>query len=347
MSRKPASARQNASKAKAGGPASAPNLLIVAQSGRLAYEALLFTASLRHAAPGFKGRLLVAEPQPTGAWAGRDTLVPQKIRSELAALGAEIAPFTAPHFGAGYPYGNKIEALSVLPAGEPFLFFDTDTLITGALDCIDLGRTPPTASMLRSASWPEPPPYGPGFAEIWGSLYERFGLDIDATVDRRYPEDDWERYLYFNAGWFCGPDPAPFRERFLDWAVAVRDDPGDALACQSLHPWLDQIVLPLVIHSLGGGRPQGEIARLDGEVSWHYRKLPLAYATAPEPVLALLEEVAGQKPIRRQLREWDAARRMIYRREGRRLVQPLAAELWQPPENALRRQLKRADLWIN
>ena len=28
-----------------------PNLLIVAQSGRLAFEALLFAASLRHSAP--------------------------------------------------------------------------------------------------------------------------------------------------------------------------------------------------------------------------------------------------------------------------------------------------------
>jgi hypothetical protein len=39
-------------------------------------------------------------------------------------------------FGEYYPYGNKIEALSVLPEGEPFVFFDTDTLITGDLDSV-------------------------------------------------------------------------------------------------------------------------------------------------------------------------------------------------------------------
>ncbi len=36
------------------------NILIVAQHGRLMYEALLFAASLRYSDPGFSGRLIVA-----------------------------------------------------------------------------------------------------------------------------------------------------------------------------------------------------------------------------------------------------------------------------------------------
>ena len=40
------------------------DIVIVAQAGRLTYEAVLFAASLRHSAPDFAGRLLVAEPQP-------------------------------------------------------------------------------------------------------------------------------------------------------------------------------------------------------------------------------------------------------------------------------------------
>ena len=42
-------------------PNSDPNILIVAQAGRLTYEAVLFVASLRAHAPGFAGRVLVAE----------------------------------------------------------------------------------------------------------------------------------------------------------------------------------------------------------------------------------------------------------------------------------------------
>ena len=72
----------------------------------------------------------------------------------LAELGAEITPFTARHFGAAYPYGNKIEALEVLPAGEPFLFFDSDTLVTGPLDRLDTAGTQATASMRRGPTWP-------------------------------------------------------------------------------------------------------------------------------------------------------------------------------------------------
>ena len=44
------------------------DVVIVAQAGRLTYEAVLFAASLRHFAPDFKGRLIVAEPQPGPLW---------------------------------------------------------------------------------------------------------------------------------------------------------------------------------------------------------------------------------------------------------------------------------------
>ena len=38
------------------------NILAVVQAGRLQYEALLLAASLRHASPGFSGKLYLAEP---------------------------------------------------------------------------------------------------------------------------------------------------------------------------------------------------------------------------------------------------------------------------------------------
>jgi pentatricopeptide repeat protein len=43
-----------------------------------------------------------------------------------------------------------------------------------------------------------------------------------------------------------GADPAAFGQRFLDYAKTVRDNAPEELVIQSLHPWLDQIVLPLV-----------------------------------------------------------------------------------------------------
>lgn len=323
-----------------------PNLLIVGQNGRLAHEALIFAASLRLHAPGFRGRLIVAEPRPEAAWAGHDTPLPGPVRDRLEQLGAEIRPFTARHFGAAYPQGNKIEALAILPPGEPFLFFDTDTLITGPLDRVPFDFTRPSASMRRTATWPDPPPYGPGHAGIWKSLHDRFGLDFETSLDPSQPDEHWERYLYFNAGWFFGDDPKTFGRRFRDWALAVRDDPGDALACQSLDPWLDQIVLPLVIHSLGGGRPGPELNGLDGTVTCHYRNLPLLYARGGEATLHALEEAVAPPDIRRLLREWGPARRLIYQRLGRKKVRPLFADCLPRREETIRKRLRSAGWWL-
>lgn len=320
--------------------------MIVAQAGRLAFEALLFAASLRHASPGFRGRLLVAEPQPEAAWEGVDTRIPDPIRAHLQDLGGEIIPFTARHFGVAYPYGNKIEALEVLPAGEPFLFFDTDTLVTGPLDRADTAGTTGTASMRRGPTWPEPPPYGPGYAGIWGSLYDRFGLDMGGSLDRRFGEDDWERYLYFNAGWFFAIDPQAFRQRFLGWALAVRDDPGEALACQKIDVLLDQVVLPLVVHSLGGGRPGPGFDGLDGDLTCHYRDPALLYARESDRAVQVLEEITAGQPLRRLLRDWPAAKEMIHRRAGEKRVRPLFDRRSGPPnEGRTRQQLKKLGLW--
>ena len=84
-----------------------PNILVVAQAGRLQYEALLFALSLRRSSPDFSGRVIVAEPARSGAWR-RETAIRPDIREILLSLDVEIAPFEAVHFGERYPNGNKI-----------------------------------------------------------------------------------------------------------------------------------------------------------------------------------------------------------------------------------------------
>lgn len=323
------------------------NLLIVGQAGRLEYEAIIFLASLRLASPGWKGRVVIAEPRPEGAWAGQETRISPPCREVLTSMGAEILPFTAQVFGASYPQGNKIEALQVLPEGEPFLFFDTDTLITGPLERVAFDFDRPAASMRREGTWPVPPAYGPGYGGIWKSLYDRFGLDFDPTLDLTQPDEHWERYLYFNAGWFFGPDPAEFGRRFLDWAKTLRDDPHEELACQVMDPWLDQAVLPLVIHSFGGGRPGPELDGLDGDISCHYRKLPLLYARESDHALDVLEKAVAPNRLKKCLREWQPARKLIYQGKGRDKVRPMFAGRPLPvQERAIRNQLKSKGWWL-
>ena len=325
--------------------ASAFNLLAVVQSGRLQYEALLLAASLRASNPGFAGRLFLAEPQQNALWPTNPAVTDPAVRALLTALGAEFLPFQARVFGQAYPHGNKIEALAALP-DAPFLFVDTDTLITGDLASVGFDFDRPSASMRREGTWPVPGLYGPDHAAIWKGLYDHFGLDFASSLDTAQPEDYWQRFLYFNAGWFFHQSPQAFGARYLDYACEIRAMAPDLLVGQELYPWLDQIALPLVIHAFGGGRPGPGLAGLDGDVTCHYRSLPLLYARESDSVVAVLEEVAGAKDLRRILRDHEPARLMIYQNRGRKVRALFDRADLPRREQAIRTTLKKAGLWL-
>ncbi|MCB2109987.1 MAG: hypothetical protein H6895_06570 [Defluviimonas sp.] len=321
------------------------NVFCIAQNGRLAYEAVIFAASFRAANPGHAGRLIVGEPQPGPLWTG-DPRVPADLRRLLEGLGAEIVPIETRHFGQSYPHGNKIEGLLALPAGEPFVFFDTDTLFTGTLADVGFDFDRPAASMRREGTWPVIELYGPGYAEIWKSLYDRFGLDYESSLDLSKPDEFWGRHLYFNAGWFFHRCPQVFGQRFVDIATTIRDDAPDALVCQPLTPWLDQIALPLVIHALGGGRPGPELDGLDGHVSCHYRLLPLLYARESDAVVEMLESVTAPNPVKKVLKEYEPLRKLVYQGKGHKIRAMFDRRDLPRREQMIRNQIKRAGLWL-
>lgn len=322
------------------------NVVIVGQHGRLAYEALIFAASLRHCSPGFKGRLFVAEPQPGVLWKNDPSIKNAEVRSTLENLGAEIIPFESKHFGQEYPYGNKIEMLKVLPKGEPFVFFDTDTLITGDLMSVPFDFDRPSASLRREGTWPTPQIYGPGYTGLWKSLYDKFDLDFDSSLDLSQPDEYWRRYLYFNAGFFYYRCPREFGAKFLHYALAIRDTPPVELCAQSFDPWLDQVALPLVIHALGGGRDTLPEGYLDGEVSCHYRFLPLLYARESDRVIELLETVTAPNKLKKVLKGSNAAKRMIYQGRGHKVRALFDQDNLPRREQMIRNQIKKNGFWI-
>ena len=327
-------------------PPKAFNILIVAQGGRLQYEALIFAASLRANSPAFAGRLFVAEPQPGPLWPSDPTIRGDSTRALLAEMGAEIIPFQSRHFGQSYPYGNKIEALMALPGGEPFVFFDTDTLITGDLSSVPFDFSRPGASLRREGTWPEIQLYGPGYNATWKSLYDRFGLDFDSSLDPAWPDEFWRRYLYFNAGFFFYECPHEFGKRFLDYALSIRDDPPPELICQSLDPWLDQVALPLVIHSFGGGRDALPAGLLDGAVSCHYRMLPLLYARESDRVVQVLEEICAPNRIKKVLKAHDPIKFMVYHGRGQKVRALFDRDNLPRKEQAIRNTIKRNGFWM-
>lgn len=118
-------------------------------------------------------------------------------------------------------------------------------------------------------------------------------------------------------GWFFHQSPRAFGNRFLAWAKDIRDNPPAELVCQELYPWLDQISLPLVIHSFGGTRPGPDLSPLDGSATCHYRTLPLLYARGSDQAVEVLESLAVDPELRPVLlRHWGAFRRMVIQGEG-------------------------------
>lgn len=327
-------------------PPQAPNVLAVVQGGRLEFEALLFMASFRAGNPDYPARVFLAEPQPGPLWKTDPRIQNPEVRTALQDLGAEIVPLHNTAFGDSYPHGNKIEALGLLPADQPFVFFDTDTLFLRPLSGVPFDFDRPTASMKREGTWPEIELYGPGYAQTWKSLYDLFGVDFDSTLDLSQPDEHWERYLYFNAGWFFYRDPAAFGARFLQYARTIRDAPPPELVCQAMYPWLDQIALPLVVHSLGGGRDTIPRGLLDGDVTCHYRLLPLLYARESDRVVEVLETVTAPNKIKKVLKLHEPFKKMIFQGKGQRVRALFDQDNLPRKEQAIRNEIRRNKLWM-
>lgn len=321
------------------------NIVAIGQSGRLQYEAVLLAASLRATNPDFDGRLIIAVPQNGPRWTSDPAIQDTGVLDLLAAYGAEILPFQSKLFGSAYPYGNKIECLSALP-DEPFLFVDTDTVFTGPLASVGFDFMRPSGSMKREGTWPVLELYGPGYTEIWKSLYDRFDLNFESSLDTSQPDEYWQRYLYFNAGWFFYQSPKDFGQRFADYAAAIRDDAPRALVCQPLNPWLDQVALPLVIHSLGGGRPGAALAGLDGDVTCHWRTMPLLYARESDAVVAVVEQVLAPNPVKKVLKDYLPFKKMVYQGKGREVRAMFDRNDLPRKEQMIRNRIKREGLWV-
>ena len=322
------------------------NLLVIGQAGRLEYEAVVLAASFRHSNPGFTGRLFIGEPQPGPNWKSDPRIADPQVRAMLTSLGAEILPFESRIFGQSYPYGNKIEALLALPKGEPFVFFDTDTLFTGPLADVPFDFNRPCASLRREGTWPILELYGPGYGQIWKSLFDRFGLDYASSLDLSQPDEYWQRYLYFNAGWFFHRCPHEFGQRFLEYAQVIRDAPPAELVCQPLDPWLDQIALPLVIHALGGGRQTIPGGLLDGRISCHYRLLPLLYARETDAVVQVLAKVTASNAMKKVLKIYEPFKKMIYQGKGEQVRALFDRADLPRKEQTIRNTIKRENLWL-
>ena len=285
-------------------------------------------------------------PQHTERWNRNPTITDPEIRALIKTLGGTISPFENTHFGEDYPYCNKIEALSVIPEGEPFVSFDIDTLIAGTIDSVPFDFERPSASPKVDDAWPVIELYGPGYTATWKSLYDKFRLDFESSLDLSQPDEYWRPYLFFNAGYFYYKCSKIFGEQFLNCALAIRDDGPKEIIYQSLDTWLDQVALPLVIHSFGGGRDALEAGHLDGTISCHYRLLPLLFARKSDLAITTLETAIAPNKIRKIVKAYEPIRRMVYQKRGAKVRALFDQNNLPRKEQQIRNTLKRAGLWM-
>jgi hypothetical protein len=165
-------------------------------------------------------------------------------------------------------------------------------------------------------------------------------------LDLSHPEEHWERYLYFNAGWFFYRCPRVFADRMIRIMTGLRDGSMPELASQSLDPWLDQAALPVAIAGLGGGRPGPELDGLDGAISRHWRAMPLFYARAADSELDRLAEIARPNRIKKVLKAHEPFRRMIYQNRGDKVRALFDRSRLPPSEKIIRNRIRRAGLWM-
>ena len=142
-----------------------------------------------------------------------------------------------------------------------------------------------------------------------------------------------------------GPNGA-LRPAYEQLSLWLKDNPPEALVVQELYPWLDQIALPLVIQSFGGGRPNAALAGLDGDITCHYRTLPLLYARCSDRVVEVLEQVAGQQDLRRLLRDHEPAKVLIYQNRGKKIRAMFDRADLPRREQAIRQAIKKEGLWL-
>jgi hypothetical protein len=118
------------------------------------------------------------------------------------------------------------------------------------------------------------------------------------------------------------------------------------LVCQSLSPWLDQIALPLVIHSFGGGRNTLPEGYLDGDVTCHYRHVPLMYARESDHVIDVLETVTAPNRIKKVLKNYDPFKRLIFQGRGHKVRALFDREALPRREQAIRNKIKAEGYWM-
>ena len=225
------------------------NVAIVAQKGRIGYQALLSAASIREHHPAADVRIHICIPNSSELWVDNPGIEDPALIRAFERYSCELVHFENADFGSNYPHSNKFYSILSLPPQEPFLFLDSDTLLLRPIRPDDFNFAVPGLK----AAGPSWPIVGRSFSikDIWESLYAFFGLEALPYRDDSQGADPHQLYPYYQGNVMYYARAGVFGETMLEMAKQLWQHQPEPVRDQPLKPWLDQIVLPLLLAKLG------------------------------------------------------------------------------------------------
>lgn len=251
------------------GPSDEPiNVAIVAQKGRIAYQAVLSAASIRAHHPREQIRIFICVPKNSALWEQDPAIDDVEMLDAFKRYDCELVSFDNADFGSSYPISNKFYSILSLPPNERFLFLDSDTLLVAPMrpDSFNFSEPGLTDAM---PNWPVARD-GYTIAEIWESLYTLFGLDASAYFDPERGVNEHQCYPYYQGNVMFYERAGAFGREMLEMAKQLWREQPKPVQKQKLKPWLDQIVLPLVLAKLGAPRRKKSDSFRDVIVHYQY-----------------------------------------------------------------------------
>ena len=89
-----------------------------------------------------------------------------------------------------------------------------------------------------------------------------------------------------------------------------------------------------------------DLAGLDGDVTCHYRTLPLLYARESDAVVDVLETITRPNRIKKLIKTYDPIRKMIYHGQGEKVRALFDRDDLPRHERAIRNRIKSEGYWM-
>jgi hypothetical protein len=298
------------------------NICLVAQGGRIGYQAALCAASIRAFHNAADVSIFICVPKNSNNWKNDPGISDTDLVAAFRHYDCTVIAFENRDFGSTYPHSNKFYSMMSLPSDEPFLFLDSDTVLVKRIGAGDMNLSAPKLNP-GGPSWPKIGPTTGTIGDIWHGLYRYFDLDDSGYVDTSRGSNDRDRYPYYNAGVIYYEKAGLFGKTFLDVALRIWHEKPAAIEGQQLRPWLDQISLPLVLATLGAPR-FGKVDPIhDNIVHYHF---PFYLQVRHRRAAEIFDELRKDALLTSVLQK-DEAFRYYMSDEGRAIVREVHREV--------------------